>query len=62
MISVEKKIKIYLDKTLITNDDGEYKNSKQKYFLPLAKEKIGYSFLYKFGNISKYKFQKKLEK
>ena len=54
MSSIKKKITIYLDKTLITTDNGDYKNSKQKYLLPFAAENTRYYFLHGFWDIYKY--------
>ena len=59
-LEIKKIVTLYL--TLITNDNGNYKNakSKSKYLLPLAVEKTRYSAINGFRNINIKMFKKYL--
>ena len=61
MSSLETKIIIDLDETLITIDNGYSKNPKSKEILTIAEEKTGYSVSKEFIKIAKYKLKKDLE-
>ncbi len=61
MISLETKIIIDLDETLITIDNGYSKNPKPKEILTIAEEKTGYYVSKEFIKIAKHKFKKGLE-
>ena len=61
MISLEIKIIIDLDETLITIDNVYSKNPKPKKILTIAEEKTGYSVSKEFIKIAKHKFKKGLE-
>ena len=58
MISLETKIIIDLDETLITIDNGYSKNPKPKEILTIAEEKTGYSVSKEFIKIAKHRFKK----
>lgn len=58
MISLETKIIIDLDETLITIDNGYSKNPKPKEILTIAEEKTGYSVSKEFKKIAKHRFKK----
>lgn len=60
MITLEIKKIVTLYLTLITNDNGNYKNAKSKYLLPIAKEKTRYSAINGFRNINIKMFKKYL--